>query len=280
MMHRAIDTYDHISIAEIVIYVPFLIISVFLGFRHGFRRSAGFYFLIILSLARIIGSALRLATISDATNTNLYAGWLTLNNLGLSPLILTLLSLVARVMDSIHRSGVTILQPRYRRAVDTILLVALILSIVGGTQSTYEVTASSGVQIQYASISRVALGLMLAGYVLLCVQTAMVALRHSLIEAGERRVLLAVALALPFVLVRIVSSCLRVFAGETATVWRYLGMEVIMEIVAVTICLGMGLTLRRVPKLPEGTRMEQRSGRRGGRRSGHRNRSSRNTQTV
>jgi hypothetical protein len=50
-----------VSIAEIVFYVPSLCIAGLLAFRHGLGRNAGWLFLIIFCLARIIGPAIQLA---------------------------------------------------------------------------------------------------------------------------------------------------------------------------------------------------------------------------
>jgi len=254
-MHRSIDTYDGISIAQVAIYAPCFVAAVYLGFKHGFRKSSGWYFLIVLSLARIIGSSLRLASISDATNVNLYIGWLTLNSLGLSPLILTLLGLLGRIIEGINRGGQMLVQPKYRKLIDLLLLVAMILSIVGGTKSTYTITPT-GTSIHYDELVRVSVGMMIGGFVLLVLEALLVASRRNLIEDGENRILLAVFLALPFVLVRLIYSGLKVFGNSSGSAWEYLGLSVIMEIIAVVICLGFGLTLHVVPQTPKGDRYE------------------------
>lgn len=255
-MHRSIDSHDGIAIAQIVVFVPFLIASIFLGCKHGLRRSGGWYFLILLSLARIIGSSFRLASISDADNTSLYVGWLILNNLGLTPLILALFGLLGRAVDSINRaSGHVLVQARYRRLVDMVLLVALVLSIVGGTKSTYTITAA-GTQVHYNKLVRVAIGIMIGGFVLLAAETLLVASQYRLVESGERRILLAVLVALPFVLVRLIYSGMKVFGNSTDSTWEYLGMSVIMEVIAVAVCLAVGLTLRSAPEPPKADRYD------------------------
>jgi len=83
--------------------------------------------------------------------------------------------------------------------------------------------------------------------VLLCV----LATRSSEIIGGEKRLLLAVAVASPFLLVRFVYSLRYDFSGDLSwssafgSVTKYLCMSVLMEIAIVLIALGTGLTLRR-----------------------------------
>lgn len=87
-----------VSIAVLVLYVPALAIAIFLSIRHGFRSSSGWRFMIIFTLARVLGSCLELATISQPNNTSLYIGYATLINIALSPLELVAYGLLSRVI--------------------------------------------------------------------------------------------------------------------------------------------------------------------------------------
>src|SRR4051794_5663872 len=95
---------NRIEIAEIVVYSPALLIAIFLASRHGFRRNAGWLYLILFSLVRILGAALGLAALHDPTNTGLQTGAATQQTIGLSPLILSALGLLGRVLESIQQS--------------------------------------------------------------------------------------------------------------------------------------------------------------------------------
>lgn len=254
-MERTINVQDHIAIAQLAVFAPCFVAAVYLGLRHGFWKSSGWYFLIVLTLARIIGSSFRLATISDAKNVSLYVGWMILNNVGLSPLILALLGLIGRIIEGIRRNGQTLVESKYRKLIDTLLLVAMIVGIVGGTNSTYTVTAV-GTQVQYDELVRVSVGLTIGGFVLLVLEALLVLFRYNKIEDGEHRLLVAVFLALPFVLVRLIYSCLKVFGNSASSTLAYFMMSVLMEMIAVVICLGFGLTLRVVPQPPKGDRYE------------------------
>ncbi|KAI1501274.1 hypothetical protein F5X99DRAFT_383355 [Biscogniauxia marginata] len=270
----ALTELNNISIAEIVLYTPALALAIFLAVRHGFGRNAGWLYLIIFSLARIIGSALQLATVADPRNISLYVGAATLQNVGLSPLILVQLALLSRALESAGRSpsapgggngnGIA-LGTRLLRLVQLVLLVGLILGAVGGSSagSNY---AATGSYSQSTTLSRAGTALMIAGYVLLVAATGVVAATQlSRVEAGERRVVLAVGLSLPFILVRLVYSAESVYSGNPAfnliTGDRniLLGMAVIMEMIVVAVVEGVGITLKVRPRSAEGpTKVQQR----------------------
>ncbi|KAM5345409.1 hypothetical protein ACJ41O_011271 [Fusarium nematophilum] len=245
-MARSLDSYDKIAIAEVVVYTFFLIGSVVLCKKHGFRRSAGWFYLVILSLARLIGSSLLLATVNDPDNTDLYVGWLTLNGVGLGPLILTLLGLLGRVFESINRQGHVVVKPLYQRLIQVIMFVAIILLAVGGSNSTYTLDGDS-TKVEYSTESKVGVILMLIVLVLLVLQTLLALRKQGYIYQGEHRLLLAVIASQPFVIARLAYTCVLILAAHKQTVWAYLGAGVIMEMMVALICEIVGFTLDRVP---------------------------------
>jgi len=260
---------NRISIAEICVYTPFLLIALLLSSRHGFGRNAGWLYLILFSVIRILGSALALATLNDPTNVGLATGAATLQTIGLSPLILTMLGLLGRVLESVRHNRKTLLDPRALRFVQTLVLVGLVLGIVGGVRFGSDAAAAATraargggyVAPAIRTESKAGLGLMVAGYAILAVATVLVGAQVRAAEPGEKRLLGAVAAALPFVLVRLVYSCIGTFGGPDANFRAlgaggagplyadyFLGMAVIMEMAAVAVIEGVGLTLRAVPK--------------------------------
>ncbi|KAI1490864.1 hypothetical protein F5X96DRAFT_634234 [Biscogniauxia mediterranea] len=257
----ALTELNNISIAEIVVYTPALLGGIFLAVRHGFGRNAGWLYLIVFSVARILGAALQLATIADPRNISLYVGSATLQTIGLSPLLLVQLALIARAVESASRSSLhgssssnSLVGPRQLRLVQIVVLVGLILGCIGGSDagSTY---AETGTYPQATTLSQAGIALMIVGYVLLVLATAVVAATQlSRIEAGERRVVLAVALSLPFILVRLAYSAESVFGANpdfnllTGNHNVLLGMAVIMEMVVVAIVETIGLTLQVRPR--------------------------------
>ncbi|KAK6193000.1 kti12, chromatin associated [Pestalotiopsis sp. IQ-011] len=244
---------NQVSIAELVIYLPALFVAIFLCVRHGFGRSSGWLYLIIFSLARIIGPSMQLATISQPRNYSLYIGAATLQSIGLSPLILVELGLLSRALSSIRKSVQTRVNENMLRVVQIVVLVGLILTSVGGSQAGSNF-ADTGVYTP-SNLSQIGIGLMIAGFVLTVLAAAQVALQISHAEPGEKRLALAVGLSLPFVLVRLAYAAATVYSGNpkfnqlTGDVSVQIGMSVVMEMIAVAILEGFGLTLKKIPKV-------------------------------
>lgn len=249
-MGRPLDTYDDIAIATIVIFTIYLIGGIVLCIKHGFFKSSGWRFLIILALARLIGSSLRLATINDPTNESLYIGWATLNGLGLAPLILMLLGLLGRVFDSINRQGHVVVTPPFRHLIEVLMVAGMILLIVGGTESDFFVVNDEP-QVRYSGISRGGTGIFVAVTALLIIETLLAFRSQGYIAQGEHRIVIAVVICLPFVIVRLVYACIVVLGGVQSNRWLYLGMLVIMEMIVVLICEILGFTLDKAPPKPQ-----------------------------
>ncbi|KAF7537260.1 hypothetical protein G7Z17_g12891 [Cylindrodendrum hubeiense] len=255
-MARSLDTYDRIAIAEIIIYSFFLVGGAFLCFKHGLSRSSGWRFLVILALARLIGSAMLLATINDPTNISLYIGWMTLNGVGFGPLILMLLGLLDRLFGSINREGRELVKPLYQRMITLLMLVAMILLIVGGTQADYTIVNGSP-KINYTTESKAGAALMIVVLGFLVIEAALVVKNQGYIAEGEHRILIAVLASLPFVIVRLIYTCVLILGNKSQTVWFYLGGGVIMEIMVVLICEAVGFTLQKVTPTTKALETEQ-----------------------
>ena len=248
-MSRSLGFYDYTSIVSIILYTIFLAGAIYLCIKHGFKKSSGWRFLVVLALARIIGSGLYLGTIADPTNVSLYIGWLTCNGLGLGPLILLLLGLLDRVYTSVNRDGNMVARPIFRRGIELLMLVAIILTIVGGTQSNYN-TANGTTQVDYATISKVGNVLMIIVMAMLFFMTFVAFRSQGYLAQGEHRVILVVVACLPFVLVRLIYSVILILGGVSTTKVLYLVMEVVMELVVVVLTLGLGFTLSKVVEPP------------------------------
>ncbi|KAF4978815.1 hypothetical protein FZEAL_4859 [Fusarium zealandicum] len=246
-MAPSLNNYDDIAIAEIVLYSIFLIGALVLCKNHGFGRNAGWFYLIILSLARLIGSAFLLAAVNDPSNKSLYIGWLTLNGVGLGPLILTLLGLLSRCFDSMSRQGHVVVKPIYQRIIQVSMLMAMILLAIGGSKSSYNLKEGAP-KIQYSTESKVGIAFMIVVLVLLVGQTLLALRNQGYISQGERRLLIAIVASLPFVVVRLVYTCVLILGGHKQTVWMYLGAGIIMEMMVAFICEVVGFTLDKKPE--------------------------------
>ncbi|KAJ6445373.1 acetyltransferase (GNAT) domain-containing protein [Purpureocillium lavendulum] len=250
-MSRPLDFYDRVAIATIVVFSFYLIGGVWLSVKHGFQKSSGWRFLIILSLARLIGSSLRLATIDDPTNENLYVGWMVLNGLGLGPLVAMLTGVLNRAFEGIweNRGGAFVFRPAYQKPVDLLMLVGLILVIVGGTESDFNVPADgANPSIDYAGLTVAGIAIFVAVTGILLLEVALAAINWTYVSRGEHRIVGTVAAALPFVIVRLVYSCIEVFGDVTPSRGEYLGMFVIMEMIIVFMCEVLGFSLDKGPR--------------------------------
>jgi len=74
--------------------------------------------------------------------------------------------------------------------------------------------------------------------------------RYSLVEKGEHRLIIAVAISVPFILIRLIYSLLVVFANNrhfnivTGSVTINLVMAVLEEFVVTILCISVGLSLQ------------------------------------
>lgn len=96
-----IITREHIAIAELVIYIPVGLVSLFVVFRHGFHRQLGWIYLFALSTIRIAGGVIEIMSYHAPSNTS-YQEWsVILQSVGLSPLLLASLGLLKRMYAQI-----------------------------------------------------------------------------------------------------------------------------------------------------------------------------------
>jgi hypothetical protein len=84
-----------VSVAELVIYSPALIVATIICARHGFDRSSGWIFALILCLVRIVGACCQLATYQSQSE-GLLEATIILESIGISPLLLATLGLLSR----------------------------------------------------------------------------------------------------------------------------------------------------------------------------------------
>ena len=247
---------DAIAIAEIVFYVPALVIAITLAVRHGFRRSSGWRFLLTFALARLIQSGLQLGTIADPKNTSLYIGVFILLTVAILPLELCTLGLLSRLITNINRVQTTLVTPRHIQLIELVTTVGFILGIVGG----YNAGTDYGDTGHYvvSSETKGAIALFIVAFAAILAITVSLIPAVSAAEAGERRILLAVGISLPFLLVRILYSAIETFAnppkfsllGGSDTV--LLCMALLEEAIVVALYEAFGLTLKRIPKRAEG----------------------------
>lgn len=135
------------------------------------------------------------------------------------------------------------LSPIIFRLVGLVALVALVFSIVGATENS---DLTHGL---VNTKSEVGFILFLITWVGACGMFLVVARQSHSIEDGEHRLLLAVGISLPLILVRLIYSFIYIFGHRQAfnmlsgNVTIQLVMSVLEEIIIVLVCLSVGLTL-------------------------------------
>ncbi|KAK7540455.1 uncharacterized protein J3D65DRAFT_615382 [Phyllosticta citribraziliensis] len=252
---------DAFSIIQILLYSPAIIIAVILCIRHGFRSSSGWRFLLTFILARLLSSSFQLATINDPHNTSLYtAEWVLLAS-ALSPFELMALGLLSRALGSIERVrgvGFVKITTRHIQWMELLNTVAFVLGIVGGVKAGKSYDSTKDAVPASQTESKVAIILLIVILGLLVVATALTAQQIGFAEPGEKRIVVAVAVSLPFMFVRMMYSAVGMFnTSETARfspVWGSVallfGMGVLMELAVVFIYLAVGWTLKRIQHAP------------------------------
>lgn len=83
-------------IGTLIFYLPALFIASYLAFKHGFGRQAGWLLLILLSLARMVGSICEIVSVSSPSK-GVETAFEISSSVGLSSLILAMLALLKRV---------------------------------------------------------------------------------------------------------------------------------------------------------------------------------------
>ena len=304
----AIGYRNGVSILLLVFYLPALAIAILLTIRHGLRRSSGWRFMIIFTLARILCACFALATISQPGNVSLYVAYTVLIGVAVSPLELVAFgyvhtlqyialilrrwevlpasgmfpslptppshhkpssssnanfanpnrpsSLLSRITTNINHSHRTLITTRHIQLFELLNTVGIILSIIGGVNSGRDYS-KTGLYVPQ-TLSKVGLGLFIASFVAILAATVLLSSSVSHAEPGEKRILLAVAVSLPLLLVRLIYSSiytfggLRAFSSLNGSVSLLLCLALLEEMAIVMVYEGAGLTLRRIGKVGVG----------------------------
>ena len=87
---------DAVAVIQLFFFSVFLVCGFVLCSRHGWGRGSGWVILVTFSILRILAGSFQLATINDPSTTT-YGGALICQSIGLSPLTVLNLGLLARV---------------------------------------------------------------------------------------------------------------------------------------------------------------------------------------
>ena len=85
-----------LAVAQLIFYIPALVIAVIVARKHGFGRSSGWFFLIILGVSRIAGSIAQIVAVNEPTNESAQIAAGALSSVGFSTLLAAQLGLLKR----------------------------------------------------------------------------------------------------------------------------------------------------------------------------------------
>jgi hypothetical protein len=236
--------HDTIAVLELIFYIPTTFLAIYICFKHGFKRSSGWLYTLILCLIRIIGSVCQFIS-NKNPSTSLLQTIFILDSVGLSPLLLATLGILNRYVDFINAKTAPTFTVRHFRIVQIILTVGLILSIVGGTSITLAADGS----YTLPTTSKIGVILYIVGYVAILFILLVSIPRRYVVAGKERYVPIFISVALPFIAVRLLYSIFAVFLHDhmfsiaTGSVPINIGMSVVEEFVVVGLYVLLGLCL-------------------------------------
>ncbi|THH28052.1 hypothetical protein EUX98_g6137 [Antrodiella citrinella] len=254
----SLDARGGISAAQLVIYIPVLVLSAILVMRHGFRKQAGWIFLVILSLVRIVGSGAHIAAeLSSDPSLGLIETFSILDNVGLSPLMMCTIGFLSTVgigaFDNNKRVTVGL------RLLGLLASVAMILTIVGAINIG---EAKNQSDVNSAELYRHIGGILYGALFALVTLAHFFFWSHKDSIMMHRRTLLAgISAVLPLLFIRTAYSilsdfspsavpgttaptnALSKFSSTTGTWWIYLAMSVACEVLVVIIYLVVGMSV-------------------------------------
>jgi hypothetical protein len=231
---------EGVSIFELIIYFPAIVIAAIVCSRHGFGRASGWIFTLILCLIRILGSCCQLATYSSETK-GLLEAVIILESIGISPLLLATLGLLSRCADAIGHTSSGVFNAIHFRPLQLLITLGLILCIVGGTSST----SSNGVY-RPQTATKVGVVLYMIAFIVLAAIAGVTTAKLSNAPSDDKRLVLAVIIALPFIFVRLIYSLISVYSNNphfnliTGSVAIRVVMAVLEEMAVVAIYLVIG----------------------------------------
>ncbi len=257
---------DTVSVVEIILYIPLLLAGFVVCARHGFSRTGGWIYTMILCLVRVIGAVCSLLASTNPSSGVIQAAVI-LDSVGLSPLLLATLGLLSRLyvgfwvhpqldhqlifcsVDWVNLGASnSMFTATHFRLLQVLMVVGLILSIAGGTS----IDPTAGDSAAPPTTSLVGVVLFIIAFVGIFLVLLISSGNTSVVPKQERSIALVVALALPFIAVRLTYSALLVFVhsgnfslldGSTAV---RAGMALIPEIIVVSVYILLGFRLDKL----------------------------------
>lgn len=240
-----------LDIVEIIYYAPALLIALYVVRKHGHGRQSGWIYLCILALLRLIGASTGIAAVYHPSTGLIECSLITIT-VGISPLLLALLGILKRLSEGMKGFGI---KQKLFLLANIPIVVGLIIAIIAGTKefSTDLSTRNDGY-----TYGKIAILLLLLGFLILAAFTVVTMAKASHILEGERRLLVAALASLPFIAVRLLysiiatfdnnSNVFTIFSSSNTPVIVQALMSTLMEFIVVAIYLAAGLLVRVIPR--------------------------------
>ncbi|KAJ5725464.1 uncharacterized protein N7483_006821 [Penicillium malachiteum] len=205
-------TSEHIAIAELVIYIPVTLVTILVVLRHGFHKQLGWIYLSIFGVIRIAGAIMEILSTNHPDNANDKEWALILQSVGLSPLLLSTLGLLKRIISIFSKRATAISR---RSKIVQILhlpaLIALILAISGGSdQASSNVSDHAGGKKE----TQAAIIIFLMIYVITCLLFVITVKDLREMQPSQQRIYICVFFALPLIAVRLLYSLISDFGHD------------------------------------------------------------------
>ncbi|CAO2649421.1 Nn.00g068060.m01.CDS01 [Neocucurbitaria sp. VM-36] len=251
---------DIVSLIELLFYVPTSLLALIVCFRHGFHRSSGWLYTLILCTVRIAGAICQFLSHSNHSD-GLIQATVIIDSIGLSPLLLATLGLLSRLVSFVNVKSTPTITLKHFRILQLLITVGLILSIVGGTSGNIQPNGT----VQVDTTSKAGIILLIVAYAGLVLIYFISASKVSIVPNKERRVSVAIFCALPLILVRLVYSACAVFLHShlfsivTGSVVVHVVMAIIEEFIVVAIYILLGFLVDKLDNSKQGVVSAQRS---------------------
>lgn len=234
-----LNAHGVLSAVELAFYAPAFLISVAICIKQGFSRNAGWFYMVLISVFRLIGAScvLYMETQHDYSAGLQETAAIT-SAVGTAPLLLALLGFLQRINGSMTSEGLT---AKVFRPIHLVSLVALILAIVGGVQSSQ---GNSGDYSTGRSLMKAGSVLFLLVWLALAAIAILTYTRRSYPPGSESKLLLASVCVLPFLLVRVIYT-VAVSFSDPGSLFAYPTPSVVVQAVmmfameALALCLYM-----------------------------------------
>ncbi|KAL5518692.1 hypothetical protein ACEPAH_375 [Sanghuangporus vaninii] len=258
----SLDERGDISVALLAIYPFIFILALILTVRHGFKRQAGWLFLLLFSTAKIAGAILHIvAELQSAPSKGLFIAAFAIEGAGLAPLLECTLSFVGAAGSRIIETHAIVTRARLR-IVHLLITGAAVMFIIGATDATSDDASERSTGSTLRKVGGI---LFLVAF--LAIVSCIVVFWSAQFELlkYQKILLKGISCAVPFLAVRVLYSILSSFSPSSSfsslgtssestsglamfnTItgrWQlFLVMGVLMEFFVVSIYLFFGLRL-------------------------------------